>query len=229
MKAIGLAIDRLEHPLLRWPLLEAQVLIVPVRRGMQIGLREGILGGANVSGEVVWSSEPGDGKVEADLVFSALRSPQRPSRTSGSPDAPAEIDRPDRSTASQAPWPATRWGAGRLEMEFRPRPRLPFARATGYFRLDGTSLLARDVEIALAPQGTIETRGVIGLEDPETVGLDLSFALTDGRFESLSEFIALPPNLITGGLAATGTLAGRLRPESSFVAELDGKIRADAR
>ena len=61
------------------------------------------------------------------------------------------------------------------------------------------------------------------------MGLDLSFALADGRFESLSEFIALPPNLITGALTATGTLAGRLRPEKVFIAELKGKIRAEAK
>lgn len=225
VKAIGLAIDRLEHPLLRWPLRDAQVLIVPVRRGVQVDLREGILGGANVSGEIVWSSEPGDGRIEADLVFAPP-----PPATADLPSARADdpIAGGDRPTASQSAWPATRWGAARVELEFRPRPKLPFARATGYVRLDGTDLVAREVGIALAPQGTIETRGVIGLEDPETVGLDLSFALTDGRFESLSEFIAVPPNLITGALAATGTLAGRLRPEKVFIAELDGKIHAEA-
>lgn len=226
VKAIGLAIDRLEHPLLRWPLTDAQVLIVPVRRGVQIDLREGILGGANVSGEVVFASEPGDGRVEADLIFSRPPAKPVPPATSTSGSGPEDPE--ERPTASQAAWPASRWGAGRVEIEFRPRPRLPFARATGYFRLDGTNLVAREIGITLAPQGTIETRGVVGLEDPESVGLDLSFALTDGRFESLSEFIAIPPNLITGGLAATGTLAGRVRPDTSFVAELDGQIRADA-
>lgn len=226
VKAIGLEIDRLEHPLLRWPLTDAQVLIVPVRRGIQIGLREGILGGSSVSGEVVYSSDSEQGRVEADLTFA------RPSASAAAiPASKAESGptaRPERATASQAAWPATRWGSGRVEMEFRPRPRLPFARATGYFHLDGTDLVAREVGIALAPQGTIETRGVVGLEDGETVGLELSFALTDGRFESLSEFIAIPPNLITGGLAATGSLAGRVRPDTSFVAELDGRIRAEA-
>lgn len=227
VKAIGLAIDRLEHPLLRWPLRDAQVLIVPIRRGVQVDLREGNLGGASVSGEVIWSSEPGDGQIEADLVFAPPppTSSLPPPRSGGSLDG---ADRPDRQTASQSTWPATRWGAARVELEFRPRPKLPFARATGYVRLDGTDLVAREVGITLAPQGTIETRGVIGLEDPEAVGIDLSFALTDGRFESLSEFIAIPPNLITGALAGTGTLRGRLRPERAFIAELDGKIHAEA-
>ncbi len=228
VKAIGLEIDRLEHPLLRWPLTDAQLLIVPVRRGIQIGLREGLLGGASVSGEVVYSSSDSEeGRVEAELTFS------RPTgeTVAGAASLPGAgaADRPERATASQAVWPAARWGSGRVELEFRPRPRLPFARATGYFHLDGTDLVAREVGIALAPQGTIETRGVVGLEDRETIGLDLSFALTDGRFESLSEFIAIPPSLITGALAATGSLAGRVRPDASFVAELDGRIRAEAK
>ena len=236
VKAIGLEIDRLEHPLLRWPLTAAQVLVVPVRRGVQIGIREGLLGSASVSGEIVWSSEPGEGRVEADLVFATPTGAIEPTaekveagRAAADAGAEARPGMTARATASQAPWPAARWGTGRIEMEFRPRPRLPFAKATGYFHLDGADLVAREVGIALAPQGTIETRGIVGLEDPETVGLDLSFALTDGRFESLSEFIALPAKLITGGLAATGNLAGRVRPDASFVAELDGRIRANAK
>ncbi len=231
VKAIGLEIERLEHPLLRWPLTAAQVLVVPVRRGVQIGIREGLLGGASVAGEVVWSSEPGEGQIEADLVFSEPTTANEPRTTPVEAAAtPAvRVDRPERATASQAPWPAARWGTGRIEMEFRPRPRLPFAKANGYFHLDGADLVAREVEIALAPQGTIETRGVVGIEDPDTVGLDLSFALTDGRFESLSEFIALPAKLIKGDVAATGKLAGRVRPDATFVAELDGRIRANAK
>lgn len=235
VKAIGLELERLEHPLLRWPLTAAQVLVVPVRRGVQIGIREGLLGNASVSGEIVWSSEPGEGRVEADLVFATPTTAVEPAAARAEAGAAADAEaeaRPGmtgRTTASQAPWPAARWGTGRIEMEFRPRPRLPFAKATGYFHLDGADLVAREVGIALAPQGTIETRGIVGLEDPETVGLDLSFALTDGRFESLSEFIALPAKLITGGLAATGNLAGRVRPDASFVAELDGRIRANAK
>ncbi len=220
VKAIGLELDRLEHPLLRWPLVDAQVLIVPVRRGVQISLREGVLGGAAVSGEIVYSGEPAGGRVEAELTFARGAPAAEP--------APAAAEHPERATASPAAWPAARWGSGRVELAFRPRPRLPFARASGYFHLDGSDFEARDVGIALAPQGAIEARGVVGLEDGETIGLDLSFALTDGRFESLSEFIAIPPGLITGGLAATGTLAGRVRPDTSFVAELDGRIRAEA-
>jgi len=219
VKAIGLSIDRLEHPLLRWPLTAARVLVEPVRRGVQINVREGVLGGASVAGEAVFSSEPDDGKVSARLVFG-------PPPAASAAEGPAAV--PD-ATASQDAWPAERWGSGEVEIEFRPRPHLPFARATGWFRLDAARFVARDVEIALAPQGTIETRGAVGLEAPDSIGLDLSFALTDGRFESLSEFIALPPHLITGGLGATGTLAGRVRPDAPFIAELDGQVRAEAK
>ena len=222
VKAIGLAIERLEHPLLRWPLTGARVLVEPVRHGVQINVREGILGGASIAGEVVWSSEPDDGKVTANLSFTA------PPTATATSKADESSPRAERTTASQTAWPTSRWGEGEFEIEFRPRPRLPFARAKGFFRLDEAVLVAREVEISLAPQGTIETRGTIGLEDPETVGLDLSFALTDGRFESISEFIAIPPNLITGGVGATGTLFGRVRPDTSFVSELDGKVRAEA-
>lgn len=223
VKAIGLAIDRLEHPLLRWPLVDARVLVEPVRHGVQIQVREGVLGGSNVSGEIVWSSEPGDGKLTADLTFAKPLS----KKVEPSGDA-AALPGNGRATASQEAWPAERWGAGLVELEFRPRPRLPFARATGFFRLDGTNFVARDVEIALAPKGTVQTRGIVGLEAPDSIGFEISFALTNGRFESHSEFFALPAKLITGGMQATGSLAGRVRPEKVFIAELDGSIRAEA-
>ncbi|MEZ4333948.1 MAG: AsmA-like C-terminal region-containing protein [Myxococcota bacterium] len=236
VKAIGLAIDRLEHPLLRWAVTDARVLVEPVRRGVQIHVREAFLGAAGLSGEIVWSSEPDDGRLTAELV--ATRPRERaaaPAEPAASPDtsreaaAAAAAPPPPEPTASQAVWPAERWAAGQIEMEFRPRPKLPFARATGYFRLDGSDFVARDVEISLAPQGTVETRGIVGLEDPETIGLELSFALTDGRFESHSEFFALPANLITGGMQVTGNLAGRVRPDAVFIAELDGQMRAEAK
>ncbi|MFO0690700.1 MAG: AsmA-like C-terminal region-containing protein [Myxococcota bacterium] len=225
VKAIGLAIERLEHPLLRWPVHDAQVLVEPVRHGVQIGVREGRVGGANVTGEIVWSSEPGDAKITAELTFT-----EAPSKSLESREEPGAATRegPSRATASQTAWPAERWGAGEIEIEFRPRPRLPFARATGFFRLDGSDFVAREVEIDLAPQGTIQTRGVVGLEAGDSIGLELSFALTDGRFESHSEFFALPAKLIAGGMQATGSLAGRVRPDAVFIAELDGSIRAEA-
>jgi len=228
VKAIGLAIDRLEHPLLRWPLSDARVLVEPVRRGVQIHVREGVLGGASVSGDVVYSAEADEGgHVTAHLAFGpAPASPAVPAESSAVPAATPPGAAPDGVAPSA--WPAERWGAAEVEIEFRPRPRLPFARATGFVRLDGSELQALDVEIALAPQGTIETRGTVGLEDPDSIGLDLSFALTEGRFESLSEFVALPPALVTGSLGASGSLAGRVRPDRTFVAELDGRIRAEA-
>lgn len=228
VKAIGLAIDRLEHPLLGWPIVDARVLVEPVRRGVQINVREARIGSGNVAGEVVWSSEPGDGKVMADLRFTRGASKSDEVAATDSSSTAPDGTRPRRATASQAEWPAERWGAGEIEIEFRPRPRLPFARATGFFRLDGTDFVAREVEIALAQQGTIQTRGVVGLEASDSIGLELTFALTDGRFESHSEFFALPAKLITGGMQATGSLAGRVRPEAVFIAELDGSIRAEA-
>lgn len=240
VKAIGLAIERLEHPLLRWPLRDAKVLVEPIRRGVQIQIREGLLGGATISGEVVYrgvspdaapapapdAADParrGESRVTADLVFDR---PTRASESSASPSAFSPA--PAVTSAAQVDWPAERWAAGEIEMEFRPRPTLPFARAKGFFRLDGTDFEARDVEIALEKQGTIETRGVVGLEAPDSIGLELAFALTDGRFDHHSRFFALPEKLITGGMQVTGNLAGRVRPGAVFIAELDGDMRAEA-
>ena len=212
VKAVGLAIDYLEHPILRWPLRDLRVLVEPLRRGVEITVREGTWGGAAVSGEVVWFNDPTTPSVSATLNLSPPPSPEPGAETE--PTQAVAIDR---------------WGAGRFEMEFRPRRWLPFQRATGHFRLEGTDLIGDELDIQVANQGTIAARLTLGLEDPESVGFDTTFALTEGRMAEVAPFVALPAELATGEIGATGGLAGRIRPGRPFISELDGRVRAEAR
>jgi len=69
VKAIGLALDELEHPLLRWPFHDLRVLLEPIRRGMEIHVREGRWGGAAVSGEALWLNHPEIPTLTANLVL----------------------------------------------------------------------------------------------------------------------------------------------------------------
>ena len=117
---------------------------------------------------------------------------------------------------------------GRFEFEFRPRPSLPFQRAIGFFRFDGSHLLGNEIDIKLQPNGKAALRADIDLRDPESIGLDFSFAITEAAFSDVSEFVVLPRDLVTGDVGATGSLSGRVRPDTSFVAELDGRVRVEA-
>ena len=215
VKALGLAIDHLDHPIFRWPLKDVRVIVEPLRRGVQLNIREGFWGGASVEGELVWFNDPMAPTVSATLVLGPGPNPIE------SAAATPPVDRGSES-------PSTRWGAGRFEVEFRPRPRLPYQRASGFFQLEGAELAGRDITIELEPKGQTALRAAIELSDPDSIGLDFSFALTEGRLGKLGPMMALPPALATGRIQATGSLAGRVKPNTSFVAELDGRIRAEA-
>jgi len=211
VKAIGLAIDRLEHPLLRWPLRDLRLLIEPLRHGMQLEIREGFWGTTTVAGDVIWFNDPTSPSIRARLVVGP---PPNPEQT--------VVDTDDGWSDPD------RWGSGRFEFEFRPRPHLPFQSAVGFFRLDGANLVGKEVEVEFVPGGQAALRFDIDLQDSESVGLDLSFAITEATFEGINAFIALPPELISGDVGATGSLAGLVRPNTVFIAELDGRIRVEA-
>jgi hypothetical protein len=217
VKAIGLAIDHLEHAVFRWPFRDLRVLVEPLRRGLQLNVREGTWGGAAVSGNVTWFNDSKTPTVNARLTLGPPPVPQSPEQSI----EPAIATQEDRR-------PHDRWGKGRFEVAFRPRPTLPFKRAVGFFRLDGGDLIGNEIEIELVPQGKLVARANIDLRQPDHIGFDFSFAVTEAKLEGISEFVALPADLATGDIGATGSLAGLVRPETNFIAELDGRVRVEA-
>jgi hypothetical protein len=214
VKALGLAIDQLEHPVFRWPFRDLRVLVEPLRRGVEITVRGGTWGGAAISGEVVWFSDPTAPSVSATLSLA-------PAQPVEDPDALEALLANARARA--------RWGEGRFEMSFRPRRFLPFDRATGVLRLEGSELFLDDVEIDVEHRGTLAARLALDFDEPDTVGFDASFALMEGRLQEIGPFVALPEDLARGDVDASGSLAGRVRPATNFIAELEGRVRADAR
>ena len=214
IKAIGMAIDHLEHPLFRWPLHDLRLLIEPLRRGVEISIQDGTWGGVGVSGDMVLFADPQGATLSVELQLGPGQKPSNPiSAQRRAPADPAEA----------------RWAKGRFELEFRPRPRLPFQKASGFFRLDGTRLVGNEVDFAVEPTGQLATRMVLDLGQEGLVGTEISFALTEGRFEHISEFIALPPTLVRGEAGATGTLRGPIRPNRPLIREFDGSVRVEAK
>ena len=68
-----------------------------------------------------------------------------------------------------------------------------------------------DLDIRLANQGTIAARLGVDFDQPDTIGFDTTFALTEGRLREIGPFVALPPDLARGEIEASGSLAGRVR------------------
>ena len=219
VKAIGLAIDELEHPIFRWPFRDLNVLIEPLRRGVEVTVRDGTWGGARVSGEVVWFDDRSAPSVSATLN---LIEPEPLER------GIAAHEQPERLLDSESARAVGRWGSGRFEMSFRPRRFLPFEKATGFFRLEETKLFLDELELTVKEQGTTAARMGLNFDAETSVGFDVSFALSGGRFAQIGPFVALPSDLARGGIDATGSLTGRVRPNENFIADLKGKVRAEA-
>ena len=236
VSAIGLAIDQLYHPLFRYPVRDLRIYAELLRGGLELNLREGRWGSASIEGEVVYFNDPTAPTVSASVVLGPpppIDPPDESNATAAESGEVAETDDPTPpSPASEERVPdedPDRWASGRFEIEFRPRPKIPFERARGFFRIAGSDLQLNEIEADVDKKGQVAARAVLALNREETVGLDLSFALTDGDLRRLCPAIALPENLATGVIQATGSLEGELRPDQNLIAELDGKIRTEAR
>jgi len=240
VRAIGLAIEELEHPLLRFPMHDLRVYIEPLRRGLQLNIREGRWAEVPVRGEAVFFNDPLSPSVSASLVAgppppTTLGPATEPVQDEGiarDEVADPEMGTPTSTPAAtppQAPATSARWGRGSFELAFRPRPKIPFERARGFFRLEAGDLHLNEVDIELVESGQAAARAVLDLTRTETVGIDLSFALTDGDITTLSPALAIPDDLATGRLQATGSVRGDLRPQTLLIAEVEGEVQAEAR
>ena len=231
VKSLGLALEYFEHPVFRWPMRDLKVLIEPLHGGVEVQVREGSLGGATVQGKLVVFTGADHPTLSASLELGPLPAAETPPPASVEP-APSNAGT-EATTSRLAEEidgePIDRWASGRFEMELRPRPRIPFRHATGFIWMEGTELIGRDVELSVEPVGQLALRTVLGLERAGEVGVDLGFALTQGRLEHLSEFLVLPKGLARGGLGATGSLRGPVRSDEPIMRRIEGRVRAEAR
>jgi hypothetical protein len=249
VKAIGLAIDHLDHPLLRFPFEDLRVLIEPKREGMEIQVREGRWGGASVMGEVAWGGygdartfsahlELGEAQPLANSELELELEPEENVAAEAVAMPEASVDTPTDANVAAIPEsppaptqktsPRKNWGKGRFELEFRPRPTLPFRRAAGFFRLQGSRLIANEVQFDIESVGQIALRCRLDLAEADHVGVDLSFAATDALLQHVESFIGLSPGTSRGKIGATGSLRGSIRPSESLIARLDGRVRVEA-
>jgi hypothetical protein len=194
-----LAIARLEHPMLLWPLTDLEAEIEPAERGVHVRVARAIWAGAPIGGEADWVFEPS----ERLRVRLAVGEP--------GPVAP-------RPAAESA------WAHGRFALGPVQRPSWRQTGATGAFTARGSEVELEAVEVALAPAGRLAARGTLDLGREGEVPVDLGLALEGGDLDALLQLAGVEAGLVTGSAGLEGSFRGRLRPERSLFAELEGRL-----
>lgn len=201
---LRLHLDHLEHPMFFWPLAQAEAHVQTIEDGVEIAIERARWAGVPIRGTATWVFEPSE-RVEAQ--FSAFPTP-----ASGAP-------RPRGDT----------WAKGSFEVGPIESKSWRQDRASGVFAARGDRIDVRELEIALAPRGTLEASGRLDLSERDAVPLSVDFVIEAADLSQLTSNVGLPPELTTGTLNAWGKLDATLRDEESIARSLNGTLSIDAR
>lgn len=200
---LTLDIARLDHPVFFWPIAGARAELEPIEDGLRFGLTGGTWAGVPVTGELEWRAEPED-VVRAHLV--ARAAPPTPL-----PELPADA-----------------WAHGRFSVGPVEKGRWKHKHVEGRFEASGGTLWLSDGELDLAPSGHARASLRLDLDRPSEVPFELSFDLDDGDVPTIAHLVHLPERLISGRVAAAGSLTGRMAPGAKLSPTLDGLIEVAA-
>jgi hypothetical protein len=210
---ITLHVERLEHPILRWPIRDAQVRLEENPRGLRGVFESGRWAGAPFEGEMIWIAAP-----STKLILEVRAKPwSNEAAHHAASDRAPEVD------------PALPWAAGSFEIGSNARGPLPTRRTDGRFALAGSRLELRDVRAEIDPIGQIDGALALGLGDPEAVHLASDFSLAGGNVEQIGRGLGFPADYATGRMRAAGRIEGPIRPQTPLLTSLTGRIQLDAR
>jgi len=213
--ALGLAIERLEHPMFLWPIEGLAADITPLEQGVRIEARDGTWGGVPIELAADWLFEPEE-RVSARVVAGPGESAAR-AALEAAPQTPRP-GAPDRS-----------WARGQLSVGAVDEKRWKQRGATARFEATGERLRLSDARLDLAPHGHGVANALIDLSHPEAAPFQLSFEIEGGDLPTLGAALRLPPDLATGHVDVAGSVEGSFDPAASLGASLEGLIEADAR
>jgi hypothetical protein len=210
--ALGLAIERLEHPMFLWPIQGLAAEITPLEQGVRIEARDGTWGGVPIELAAEWLFEPEE-RVTARVVAGP------------GGDAALAPDGPPPQAA-----PAERsWARGRLRVGTVDETRWKQRGATARFDATGELLRLSDAQLDLAPHGRGIANALIDLSRPEAAPFQLSFEIQDGDLSTLGAALKMPSDLSTGRVDLAGSVEGSFDPSASLGASLEGLIEVNAR
>lgn len=210
---VTLQVERLEHPILRWPIRDAQVRLEENSRGLRGVFESGRWAGAPFEGEMVWIATPSP-KLIMDLSVKAWS------------DEAAHHASADREPGFDPDLP---WATGRFEIGSIDRGPLPTRRIDGRFALEGSRLELRDVRAEIDPIGQVDGTLAVALDDPEAVILASDFSLSGGDVERIGRGLGFPAGHATGRMRASGRIEGPIRPQTPLLTSLTGRIEFEAR
>jgi len=222
-----LMIDTLEHPVLRWPVRDARVLIEGIENGLAIDFEEAIWAGSAVEGRATWLGSP-DRSIAVDLRV--IPPDPNESRTARTPDAvsgerPADPD----VTTSVAGASSMQWASGRFELDRVEGSFLPMIGVRGHFALQGNELLVSKLRADLEPRGKLIADASLSLREPEEVPVQLNFSIVSADLERFAYGVGLPDKSAEGTIHLSGALDGPMRPQTPLLALLSGEVSLDAR
>jgi hypothetical protein len=216
--ALGLAIERLEHPMFLWPIEGLAAQITPIEQGVRVEARDGIWGGVPIELAAEWLFEPEE-RVVARVVAGR-----------GEGAAPAQVAEVAPAPEPAEPDPdAGAWAHGTLTVGPVDEARWKQHGATARFELRGERLRLSDAQLDLAPHGRGVANARIDLSQSDAAPFQLSFEIFDGDLPTLGAAVRLPAEIASGRVDVAGSLEGRFDPAAPLVAGLAGLIEVDAR
>lgn len=207
---IRLEIDRLDHPILRWPVTDALVAVERAGPTTRLVFERGLWAGAPFEGDAVWMS----GATDELVVGVRVAAPAGAAAATGTERPGPE---PDDGT----------WAAGRFEIDDLDADRWPVGTLRGRFRVAGARLGLDDLHARLLPTGQIEAKLDVDLDRSEEVDVALDFRIEGGDAGRLGRVIGMPAGYATGSLSLSGRLEGPVRPQTPLLASLTGQAHLE--
>ncbi len=206
-------IDYLDHPILRWPIENAHVVVEPTPQGSESQVTSAIWGGLPVVAEILYQFHP-TARITVGLEARAR------------PDENAQHDRSPRAPGI--------WGQARFRLEpttdtrTRTDPGL-LSRMSGEVALRGSSVDLSHVEVTLTSATAITTDLSVDLGQADRLGLHVKGHIEDSSCDDLGQIAGLPEGFITGTIDVTADIAGEIVRGHNLYQGLEGTITADAK
>lgn len=237
---IHLRLDELQHPALRYPLRNADILIDPTERDLHVAIRRGTWAGQPILGEAILDRDPiPELRIElvVDEAAIAESEPLQPAPTlSDNPTPPPQGTATRLRVAPDADpqlEPATAqdgevWASGRISTGAIEAGPLGFIQIEGDFVLRGQTLSVSGIKGDLERQGSLQGTAHFDLGNRDEVPARIAFTAHEAESNVIAELFGLESGLVTGSTNVQGHLEGPLRPGTGVIDHAIGQISIDA-
>ena len=208
-------IDYLDHPILRWPIERARVIVEPTPNGSESQVVSGLWGGKPIVAEILVQMDP---TQRITVGLSALDSAK----------ADAYLETPREHGV---------WGKASFRLEPSENegdheagdtdPAL-LSRMSGDIDLRGASVELSNVEAALSSTTIVTADLTVDLAEADRLGVRLTGRIDDSSCDDLGQVIGLPEGFITGTIDVTADVVGDILRGQSLFQGLEGPITVSA-